>query len=43
MIKGYKYDKASQKYKVYKERRRKTLEQNTWKRLDALNKKKSIN
>jgi len=40
MLKGYKYDKTSQKYKDYKQRRRKKLEQKTWERLDALNKKK---
>lgn len=40
MIKGYKYDRTSRKYKLYKDRRRKKLEHNTWKRLDALNKKK---
>lgn len=42
MIKGYKYDRTSQKYKQYKEKRKKKLEQNTWDRLDNLNKKKPI-
>jgi len=39
MLKGYKYDKTSQKYKVYNDRRRKKMEQKTWERLDKLNKK----
>ena len=42
MLKGYKYDKTSQKYKDYKIRRAKALAQKTWERLDALHKKKIV-
>ena len=40
MIKDYKYDRTSKKYKEYKEKRRKKLEENAWKKLNALNKKR---